>query len=87
MPYILRNGLVVPPIGSLQPNLASSVAVKNKRLSIDQNDALYGKSGNGALRQPFTLDDAPAGLTLDNRQSVLNVLQGALGNRLLITFT
>jgi len=76
---------VVPP-GSAQ-NLGSPVPIKNKLYLIDQNDAIYRVNGFTNVQQIFNVSEAPDGLTLDNRQSILNISPGSRVNSIYVMFT
>ena len=88
MPFVLGEGFVVPPFAPLQPNLASPVPVKNKLLLIDQNEGIFRANGRNAasIQQIFSVADAPDGLALDNRQSILNVSPGSRKDTLFVMF-
>ncbi|WP_145368029.1 hypothetical protein [Maioricimonas rarisocia] len=62
---------VARPDGA-RPNLNSPIVIGPLLLLIDQQAAIYRWSG-GRARPMLTLADAPDGLTLDNRESILNV--------------
>lgn len=76
---------VVPP-GSAQ-NLGSPVPIKNKLYLIDQNDAIYRVNGFTNIQQVFHVSEAPDGLALDNRQSILNISPGRRVNSIYVMFT
>ncbi len=90
MPFVLGPG-VVP--GTSTPNLGSPVAIENKLYLIDQNDAIYRLNGSDQgtndvqVQQIFNLSEAPDGLTLDNRQSILNIAPGGKRNSIYVMFT
>ncbi len=90
MPFVLGPG-VVP--GTSTPNLGSPVAIENKLYLIDQNDAIYRLNGSDQgtndvqVQQIFNVSEAPDGLTLDNRQSILNIAPGGKRNSIYVMFT
>lgn len=84
MPFELGPGFVV---FVQQPNLASPVAIKNKLYLIDQNDGVYRLNGKDNVQKVFDVDQAPDGLSLDNRQAVLNVAPGPTMNTMYVAFT
>lgn len=81
MPFVLGPGFFGPA-----PNLASPVVVGNELFLIDQNDAIYRTQGNKVL-PVFETTDAPAGLTLNNRESILAVAANDNGSTVYIVFT
>ncbi len=95
MPFVSGPSLVP---GTFAPNLGSPVAIKNKLYLIDQNDAIYrlkgrgkGRRGKGPndvrVQQIFNVSEAPDGLLLDNRQSILNIAPGRKRNSVYVMFT
>ena len=84
MPSVDGPGIVPLTSG---PNLASPVAVKNKLYLIDQNDAIYRLNRDDGVQKIFGVDEAPDGLQLDNRQSILNIAPGSKANSLYVMFT
>lgn len=81
MPFVLGPGF----FGDA-PNLGSPVSVGNQLFLLDQNNAIY-RFDNNSISEVITIDDAPAGLTLDNRQSILNVASNAAGNKVFVIYT
>lgn len=81
MPFVIGPGFFGPT-----PNLGSPVAVGDALFLIDQNDAIYRYDGKH-IKQVFRVSKAPAGLVLDNRQSVLNVTPGTEPDQLYVVFT
>ncbi|MEL7039655.1 MAG: hypothetical protein AAFO04_29195 [Cyanobacteria bacterium J06592_8] len=81
MPFILGPGF----FGDT-PNLGSPVPVGEQLFLLDQNDAIYRFDSN-SVSEVLQIDDAPAGLTLDNRQSILNVASNAAGNKVFVVYT
>ncbi len=81
MPYVLGPGF----FGDT-PNLGSPVPVGDQLFLLDQNNAIYRFDSNG-ISEVITIDDAPAGLTLDNRQSILNVASNAAANKVFVVYT
>ena len=76
--------------GVLRPNLGSPVSINNKLYLIDQNDAIYranGSNDNPQIQQIFNIDEAPEGLTLDGRESILNIAPGSDPNSIYVMFT
>lgn len=86
MPSVLGLGFVVPPFAPLQPNLASPVTIKKKLYLIDQNDGIYRLNGS-TTQKIFSVEEAPDGLALDNRQSILNVAEGSRNDTMYVAFT
>jgi len=84
MPFELGPGFVV---FLQQPNLASPVPIGNRLYLIDQNDAIYRLNGSRNVQKVFDVDQAPDGLALDNRQSVLNIAPGPTRNTMYVAFT
>lgn len=87
MPFVPGPGFV---LGTLQPNLGSPVTIDNKLYLIDQNDAIYrldGSENNPQIQQIFEVSEAPNGLTLDNRESILNITSGNEPNSIYLMFT
>ncbi len=87
MPFVPGPGLV---LGFLQPNLGSPVTIDNKLYLIDQNDAIYrldGNENNPQIQQIFNVSEAPNGLTLDNRESILNITSGNEPNSIYLMLT
>ncbi|MDJ0899931.1 MAG: hypothetical protein QNJ55_14090 [Xenococcus sp. MO_188.B8] len=90
MPFVLGPGLF-PETST--PNLGSPVAIENKLYLIDQNDAIYQLNGSDQgtndvqVQQIFNVSEAPDGLTLDNRQSILNIAPGGKRNSIYVMFT
>jgi len=83
MPFVLGPGFFGPA-----PNLASPVPVRNRLLLIDQNDAIYRFKFRGRkVKKIFGVEEAPDGLTLDNRHSILNVSEGRTRRSLFVMFT
>ncbi len=76
----------VVPDGGAQ-NLGSPVAIKNKLYLIDQNDAIYRLNGDQNPQLVFHVSEAPDGLALDNRQSILNIAPGRTSNSVYVMFT
>ena len=77
-------------IGLSQPNLGSPVTIDNKLYLIDQNDAIYrldGNENNPQIQQIFDVSEAPNGLTLDNRESILNITSGNEPNSIYLMLT
>ncbi|MEA3277971.1 MAG: hypothetical protein U9Q81_22335 [Pseudomonadota bacterium] len=72
---------------SIAGNLASPVAIKDTLYLIDQWGAIYRMTDEGNLDLVFDTSDAPDGLQLDNRQSVLNIAAPRNGNTVYIVFT
>ena len=68
------------------PNLGSPVPVGDQVFLLDQNNAIYRFDSNG-VSEVIQIDDAPPGLTLDNRQSILNVAANAAGNKVFVVYT
>lgn len=89
--YVNTMPSVVPDGGAR--NLGSPVAIKNKLYLIDQNDAIYRLNGPedemalGTPQKIFDVDEAPDGLALDNRQSILNISPGRRANSIYVMFT
>lgn len=81
MPFILGPGF----FGDT-PNLGSPVPVGEQLFLIDQNDAIY-RFDNNNISQVLQIDNAPAELTLDNRQSILNVASNSSGNKVFVVYT
>lgn len=81
MPFVLGPGF----FGDT-PNLGSPVPVGDQLFLLDQNDAIYRFDGNG-ISELLQIDNAPAGLTLGNRQSILNVASNAAGNKVFAVYT
>lgn len=81
MPFVLGPGF----FGDT-PNLGSPVPVGNQLFLLDQNNAIYRFDGNG-VSEVLQIDDAPAGLTLGNRQSILNVASNAAANKVFAVYT
>ncbi len=79
MPFVLGAGGV--------QNLGSPVAIDNKLYMIDQNDAIYRLNGKRNTQLVFDVSEAPDGLTLDNRQSILNIAPGRTANTIYVMFT
>ena len=76
--------------GVLRPNLGSPVSIENKLYLIDQNDAIYranGSDNNPQIQQIFNINEAPEGLTLDGRESILNIAPGSDPNSIYVMFT
>ena len=86
MPFELEsNGL-----GEPAANLGSPVSIENKLYLIDQNDAIYrsnGSNNNPQIQQIFNIDEAPEELTLDGRESILNIAPGSDPNSIYVMFT
>ena len=76
----------MPSAPGVSPNLASPVVVKRSLFLIDQNDAIYRLNRRGRVREIFNVSEAPDGLALDNRQSILNISPGRRG-RIFVMFT
>jgi len=83
MPFVLGPAVA---LGDPVPNLGSPVAIGNKLYLIDQNDAIYRLNGQN-LQEIFNVSKAPDGLTLDNRQSILNISPGRKKNSIYVMFT
>ena len=85
MPFELGSNLVGEPA----PNIGSPVSIENKLYLIDQNDAIYRSNGsnNPQIQQIFNIDEAPEELTLDNRESILNIAPGSDSNSVYVIFT
>jgi hypothetical protein len=83
MPAVL--GPTLNPLGNAT-NLASPVPINNKLYLIDQNDAIYRLNGK-TVQQIFQVYEAPAGLDLDNRQSIINIAPGSKHNEVFVAFT
>ena len=81
MPFVLGPGF----FGDA-PNLGSPVPVGEQLFLLDQNDAIY-RFDNNSVSEVLQIDNAPAGLTLDNRQSILNVAANAAGNKVFVVYT
>ncbi|MDJ0552899.1 MAG: hypothetical protein QNJ68_00330 [Microcoleaceae cyanobacterium MO_207.B10] len=81
MPFVLGPGF----FGDV-PNLGSPVPVGEELFLLDQNDAIYRVDTNN-ISEVLQIDEAPAGLTLDNRQSILNVAANAAGNKVFVVYT
>ncbi len=81
--------------GLLGPNLGSPVPIQDKLYLIDQNDAIYQATFNDldkraariTIKQIFNISEAPDGLALDNRQSIVNVSPGSKTNTIYVVFT
>ena len=92
MPFVERPGFIIQ---NLEPNLASPVAIHNTLYLIDQNDAIYRFNGTGNGQAPsdalvqeiFDVSEAPDGLLLDNRQSIVNISEGSSPNSIYVMFT
>ena len=76
----------MPSAPGVSPNLASPVVVKGSLFLIDQNDAIYRLNRRGRVREIFNVSEAPDGLALDNRQSILNISPGRR-DRIFVMFT
>ena len=76
----------MPSAGPI-PNLGSPVPIKSKLYLIDQNDAIYRFPTNEGVQKIFDVSQAPDGLALDNRQSILNVSPGRSANSIYVMFT
>ncbi len=67
----------MPSRVGVKPNLASPVSVGKHLYLIDQNEAIYRFSdkpqGNAIIEQVFHVNDAPDGLTLNNKEAILNI--------------
>lgn len=77
-------------VGLSQPNLGSPVTIDDKLYLIDQNDAIYrldGNENNPQIQQIFDVSEAPNGLTLDNRESILNITSGNEPNSIYLMLT
>jgi hypothetical protein len=84
MPFVLGPTFVQ---GAVAQNLGSPVSIKNKLYLIDQNDAIYRLNGRRSIQRIFSVDDAPDGLMLDNRQSILNISRGRRVNSIYVMLT
>ena len=76
--------------GEPAPNLWSPVPIHNKLYFIDQNDAIYranGSNNNPQIQQIFNVSEAPDGLTLEGRESILNIAPGSDPNSIYVMFT
>lgn len=81
MPFVLG-----PAFFGDSPNLGSPVPVGEQLFLLDQNNAIYSFGSNG-VSEVLQIDDAPAGLTLDNRQSILNVAANTAGKKVFVVYT
>lgn len=81
MPFVLGPGFFGPA-----PNLGSPVVVGNELFLIDQNDAIYRTQGNKVF-PVLQVGSAPAGLTLENRESILSVAADDKGQTVYVVFT
>ncbi|WP_086931774.1 hypothetical protein [Agarilytica rhodophyticola] len=82
MPFVLGPGFFGPA-----PNLASPVRVNNRLYLIDQNDAIYRLNRHNQVQQIFNVNEAPAGLVLDNPNSIVNVSRGRNKKSIFVMFT
>ena len=73
-----------PP--GLPGNIASPVPIGPKLYLLDQFNAIYRLNEEGP-QKIFDISEAPDGLQLDNRQSVLNVAPGAKPNEIYVALT
>lgn len=85
MPFVANGPGIVP--GTFGSNLGSPVPIGNILYLIDQNDAIYRANGNGNIKKVFDVSEAPDGLALDHRQSILNISRGRFANSLYVMFT
>lgn len=85
MPFELGSNA----LGEPAPNLGSPVSIENQLYLIDQNDAIYRSNGNNnpQIQQVFNIDEAPAELTLDGSESILNIAPGSDPNSIYVMFT
>ncbi|MGB3510683.1 MAG: hypothetical protein WBA93_15910 [Microcoleaceae cyanobacterium] len=83
MPFVLGPGF----FGDT-PNLGSPVPVGEQLFLLDQNDAIY-RFNNNTVSEILQIDDAPPGLTLtlEARQSILNVASNVAGNKVFVVYT
>ena len=81
---------IIAPMSPQQdgPNIGSPVAVKQQIYFVDQHGAILRSNRNGNnITQVFdAATDAPDGLALDNRQSVLNISPGRTNDTLFVWF-
>ena len=84
MPFVGSNGAEEPA-----PNLNSPVSIGNKLYFIDQNGAIYraNNSNNPQIQQIFNVSKAPNELTLNGRESILNITIGSDPNSIYVMFT
>lgn len=83
--YVTTMPVEVGPTS--RPNLASPVTVKNKLYLIDQQASIYRVNDKVEVQQVFDIGEAPDGLTLDNRNSILNIAPGPTKNSMYVAFT
>lgn len=76
---------------SLAPNVASPVAAGYSLYFIDQNDGIYRRKffwdNEEKHEKIFDVENAPEGLTLNSRQSVINVAPGFFSRSMYVMFT
>lgn len=78
--------------GTLSANVASPISYGRSLIFIDQNDGIYQRKffskGNAQDHiKIFDVANAPEGLTLDNRQSILNVATSKFDRKFYVAFT
>lgn len=81
----------MPSRAGVIPNRASPVSVGKNLYLIDQYEAIYRfknmPSNNSIIEQVFHVSDAPDGLTLNNREAILNIAPSRNGKHMYIMFT
>lgn len=88
--YVGTMPSIIAPMSPQQdgPNIGSPVVVKQQIYFVDQHGAILRSNRNGNnIKQIFdAATDAPDGLALDNRQSVLNISPGRTNDTLFVWF-
>lgn len=87
MPYVIGPGFFGPT-----PNLGSPVVVDEMLYLIDQNDGIFraDDDDNEDDKKPkriFSVSQAPDGLSLTNRQAILNISPGTQEDTMYVMFT